>query len=137
MVYSDKVKSQLVVYHAVGCDSIVSVQPSYLILVATMSAVDASQYALPSVPIMPGHGSRATGVGADFLINTTLAAGNLSRVGIAIGALPSTGHSSFTRELCELEEALAKLSQIAQTVGVQAAQLHQRVKDAAAQQNAC
>jgi hypothetical protein len=108
----------------------------FFIIVMSAVGMEVSQYALPSVA-EPGHGPRAIGVGADFLINTTLAAGNLSRVGIAIGALPPTRDSNFTCELRDLEAALAKLSQIAQTIGAQAAQLHQRVKDAAAQRNAC
>jgi hypothetical protein len=101
-----------------------------------MSVPDYSQYVLPVV-YQDGHGLRATDVGADFLINTTLAAGNLSHVGIAIGALPPTRASRFVQELRELEEALSKLSQIAAAIGQQASLLHHQVTDATAQREAC
>ena len=103
-----------------------------------MSTTDGSQYAV-AVPIVneTGHGLRATGVGADFLIHTTLAAGNLSRVGIAIGALPPARVSSFVHKLHELEEALTRLSQTAAVIGEQASVLHHQVAEATAQREAC
>jgi len=101
-----------------------------------MSTADDSQYASPIVH-ETGHGLRATGVGADFAIHTTLAAGNLSRVGIAIGALPSTRASRFVHKLRELEDALTRLSQAARVIGEQASALHRQVADATAQREAC
>jgi hypothetical protein len=105
---------------------------------ASMSTSDDmySQYALPIIH-ETGHGLRATDVGADFLINTTLAAGNLSHAGIAIGALPPTRASRFVQELRELEEALTKLSQTAAAIGQQASLLYHQVTDATAQREAC
>jgi len=101
-----------------------------------MSTTDDSQYALP-IAHETGHGLRATGVGADFTIHTTLAAGNLSRVGIAIGALPPARASTFVHELRELEEALTRLSQAAGVIGERASALHRQVADKTAQREAC
>ena len=97
---------------------------------------DNSQYALPIVD-ETGHGLRATGVGADFAINTTLAAGNLSRVSIAIGALPPARASRFVHELRNLEDELTRLSQTAGVIGERASALHCQVADAMAQRKAC
>ena len=103
---------------------------------SSMSTTDNSRYALPIVN-ETGHGLRATGVGADFAINTTLAAGNLSRVGIAIGALPPARASRFVHELHELEAALTRLSQTAGVIGEQASALHRQVADATSQRQTC
>jgi len=101
-----------------------------------MSTTDGSLYAVPIVNEC-GHGLRASGVGADFLINASLAAGTVSRVGIAIGVLLPARASSFVQKLRELEEALTQLSHTAGVIGEQASVLQRQVADATAQREAC